>query len=73
MPDQPGFSPELARVILGLQFGATAISRMNELADRNSQGILTEAERAEMGMYLRVGNLLNLLQVKARLSLANGD
>jgi hypothetical protein len=72
MPDQPGFSPELARAIVGLRFGHAAVSRMNELAEKNRQGTLTEGERAEMGKYLQVGNFLNLMQAKARLSLPSG-
>jgi len=42
---------------------------MNDLAERNRQGTLTEAERQEMEKYLRVGNFLNLMQAKARLAL----
>jgi hypothetical protein len=68
IPGQPGFSPEVARAILGLRFGPTAVSRMTELAEKNGQDTLSDAERAEMGMYLRVGNFLNLMQAKARLS-----
>ena len=45
---------------------------MNELAEKNRQGTLTESEAAEMEKYLRVGNFLNLMQAKARLTLATG-
>jgi hypothetical protein len=68
-PDQPNLPPELARAILDLKFHPPAIERMNTLAEKNRQGTLTEAERGEMEKYLRVGNFLNLLQAKARLSL----
>jgi hypothetical protein len=71
MPDQPGMSPELARAILDLRFDASAISRMNELAEKNRLGTLTEAERQVLEKYLRVGSFLNLIQAKARLSLAS--
>ncbi len=71
MSDQPGMSPESARAILDLRFDPRAINRMNELAEKNRQGTLTEAERQEMDKYLRVGNFLNLMQVKARLALAS--
>jgi hypothetical protein len=73
MPDQPGYSSEMARAILGLRFGPSAVSRMSELAEKNSQGTLSEAERGELGKYLRVGNFLNLLQAKARASLASSE
>ena len=73
MPDEPNLSPEAARAILGLGFDQPAVKRMNELADKNGIGTLTHAERHEMETYLRVGNFLNLLQAKARLSLAQSD
>jgi hypothetical protein len=72
MPDRPGMPPELARAILDLRFDAPAVSRMHELAEKNRQAALTAAEQQEMETYLRVGNFLNLLQAKSRLSLASG-
>ena len=71
-PDQPGLSPESARAILDLRFGPPAVDRMNDLAEKSRQGTLSEAERAEMDRYLRVGQFLNLMQAKARRSLAAG-
>ena len=73
MSDQPGMSPESARAILDLRFDASALSRMNELAEKNRQGTLTESERQEMEKYVRVGNFLNLMQAKARLVLHPDD
>jgi hypothetical protein len=70
MPDRPDLSPDAARAIIGLRFGPDAIGRMNELAEKNRQGTLTPAEQADLDKYLRVGNFLNLIQAKARLSLA---
>jgi hypothetical protein len=69
-PGQPGLPPESARAILALRFGPNAVQRMNELAEKNRQGTLTDAERELMEKYLRVGNFLNLLQAKAHRSLA---
>ena len=69
MSDQHSMSPESARAILDLRFDPSALSRMNELAEKNRQGTLTESERQEMDKYLRVGNFLNLMQAKARLFL----
>lgn len=68
-PDQPSLPPESARSILSLSFSQTATDWMNELADKNNKGTITEAERAEMEKYARVGNFLNLMQAKARRSL----
>jgi uncharacterized protein YnzC (UPF0291/DUF896 family) len=68
-PDRPGFAPELARAILELKFNQAALDRMRELAEKNNQGRLTEAESTEMEKYLRVGSFLDLIQAKSRLSL----
>jgi hypothetical protein len=72
MSDQRGMSPESARAILDLRFDPSALGRMNELAEKNRQGTLTESERQEMDKYVRVGNFLNLMQAKARLFLHPG-
>ena len=68
-PDQPGLSPEAAHSILELRFNGEAESRMRELMDKNNKGTITDAERAEMEKYLRVGTFLDLIQAKARVSL----
>ncbi len=72
-PDRPGLPTELARAILDLKFNPAALDRMNELAEKNRQGALTTTERAVLEKYLRVGNFLNLIQAKARLSLGGAD
>src|SRR5215470_14034734 len=68
-PNQPGLPPDFARLILDLKFSPAATERMNELAEKNRLGTLTEAERGDLEKYLRVGSFLNLLQAKARLCL----
>ena len=68
-PDQPGLPPESARAILELKFDQLALERMNDLVEKNRAGALSETERIEMEKYLRVGQFLNLLQAKARVSL----
>lgn len=44
---------------------------MNELAEKNGQGVLSPQEHADLEKYLRVGQFLDLLQAKARVSLMN--
>lgn len=61
--------PDAARAVLRLGFSARQQSRMRELAERNNQGDLTDAEREEMESFRRVGNFLALVQSKARLAL----
>jgi len=61
-----------AQALLGLSFPPDDVERMNALAEKNRHGKATEEELAELEHYSRVGNLINLLQSKARSSLANG-
>ena len=68
-PGRPDLSPESARAILDLKFSERAVERLNELAERNRQGTLTQPEQIELDKYLRVGSFLNLIQAKARKSL----
>jgi hypothetical protein len=70
-PDQPGLPSEVARTILNLRFGPEALQRIEELAEKNRRGTLTPAEWALLERYRRVGNFLNLLQAKARVSLTH--
>jgi hypothetical protein len=68
-PEEGDLPADVARFVLRWKFGARAARRMNTLADRNSKGTITDAERQELERYLRVGSFINLVQAKARLSL----
>ena len=48
-------------------------NRIDELASKNTEGELTEGERAEYEGYVRANNFLAILQAKARKLLADGD
>ncbi len=49
-----------------LRFDDEAMSRMDELAARNRDGLLSPEESAELQTYLRIGNLLSWLNAKTR-------
>jgi uncharacterized protein YnzC (UPF0291/DUF896 family) len=68
-PDQPTLPVASAQSILALRFNKQAIDRMNELAEKNRHNLLSENEQGELEKYQCVGNFLNLMQAKARLSL----
>ena len=68
-PDEPTFSPEGARDILGLGFSEDDKQRMRELSAKARAGTLTAEEDAEAGRYELLGHLLGILQSKARRSL----
>jgi hypothetical protein len=68
-PDQAGISPEFAQAILDLNFTDKANKQIRKLLDKNNKGTIDETERALLDKYLRVGQFLDLMQAKARLSL----
>ncbi|MCC6421680.1 MAG: hypothetical protein IT429_25965 [Gemmataceae bacterium] len=68
-PEQNGLSPDAARSILQLRFSDQDRARMNELAEKNQEGRLSADERKELESYVKVGDVLSLLHLKARRSL----
>jgi hypothetical protein len=68
-PEQNGLSRAAARSILELRFSEADLARMNELARRNNEGQLSPQERKELECYVKVGDVLSLLHLKARKSL----
>ena len=66
---QPGLKPELARFLLNLKFNRKATQHIRRLLRRNNRGTIDAQERLLLERYLRVGQFLDLLQAKARLSL----
>jgi hypothetical protein len=66
-----GLSTEAARTLLQLGFSEWDKSRMNELAQKNQEGLLSAEEREELEGYVKVGDVLSLLHLKARKSLTN--
>lgn len=61
-------SREVARFLLRLDFGEPDHARMQELAEKSNNGTLSDDERLELQNYVRIGNVLALMQSKARLS-----
>jgi hypothetical protein len=62
-------APELARHILALAFSEEDKARMTELATKNQEGAISPEEKEELFNYIKVGDLLALLQSKARKAL----
>ncbi len=60
---------EAAEFLLSIGFPEADRHRMMQLAERSETGILTVEEQAEFDGYLHVGNLLAVMQSKARLAL----
>jgi hypothetical protein len=62
-------SPEAAAYLLSIRFAESDVDRMRQLAERSEAGELTGEEGAEFDSYLHIGNLLAVIQSKARLAL----
>jgi hypothetical protein len=68
-PEGETMRPEHARAILQWRFTERAERRMRQLAERNNEGELSDVEREELEDYVHVGQVLAVLQARARLSL----
>jgi hypothetical protein len=62
---------ELARHVLKLRFLKSDEICVHELANGNREGRLTEADAQELDNYVKVGDLLAILQSKARVFLCD--
>jgi len=65
-------TPELAGELVALRAGPDVQARIDELAEKCNDGLLTADERAEYEDYVRAIHLIGILQRKARKVLANG-
>lgn len=68
-PNRRTLSPQLAEELLSLHFNDQATDRIRELLQKNTTGTITPAEKSTLEKYLRVGEFLDLMQAKARLTL----
>ena|SRR5438445_577034 len=62
----------VARYVVRLGFNDEDKARMHELAARNREGRLTAAEREELDNFIKAGDLLAIVQSKARRALKRG-
>ena len=66
-------TPVSARRLLALKADAKLQARVDYLAGRCNQGLLTPEERAEYGNYVTFGTFVAILKSKARQLLANSQ
>ena len=69
-PMTRNLTPELARALVNLTADEETQTRYDLLADKNTEGQLTAAEREELESLVRVNTLLGLLKTEARAVLA---
>ena len=72
-PDQPTLSVDAAEALLQIGFAPVDRRRMNHLAEKNRAGRLTSRDEQELNSYIRAGQLLGILQSKARQSLRSHE
>jgi hypothetical protein len=68
-PENATMPPEAARSILALDFSQVDRDRINVLSAKARQGTLTSEEDQELENFIRVGDLLAIMQSKARRAL----
>ncbi len=68
-PNGADFTPDVAEALLKLDFDQTDRTRMHELAVKNQEGVLTQAEEEELHTYRRIGYFVDSIRSKARISL----
>jgi len=66
---QDNLSRDAANYLLSIRFDDNDIARMDELSESARNGTLSAAEEAELDSYIHVGNLLAVMQSKARQAL----
>ncbi len=69
-PLSESFTPAMARRIANHRADAATRARMEELADKCTEGQLTARERREYEASVRAVHLISVLQSKARMVLA---
>ena len=68
-PEDRELTVEEARYILSLEFRQADVDRMNELAGKARQGVLSAEDERMLESYRQVGYLLAQMKAKARLAL----
>jgi len=68
-PDRGDLAPAAARYMLNLDFRPSDRRRVTVLSSKANEGTLNPTERLELEEYIRVGEVLAILQSKARRSL----
>ena len=69
-PVSRSLNAEAAKELIKLKADAKTQARVDELARKCNEGDLTPSERLEYDRYVTAGNLVAILQAKARLILS---
>jgi len=66
------FNAEQARALVAYRGDEALRARIEELAQKSTEGELTDAERAEYEGYVQANKFIAILQAKAKKLLSNG-
>jgi hypothetical protein len=64
-------SPSVARAILSWRFSNADKRYVSQLLEKNQEGTVTEAERAELRTYVVLEDMVDTLQAQAELAMKN--
>jgi hypothetical protein len=70
-PNKANLNAEAAHAFLAFRFDAATNRRIQLLLEKNNRGTISAPESLRLEKYLRVGQFLDLLHAKAKLSLKN--
>ena len=62
-------SSQLAGALTDLRLGETAQGRYDELAEKNTEGFLTDAERVELDEFVALNRMVSILKAEAQVAL----
>jgi hypothetical protein len=65
-PVGQSLTPDVARALIGIRADEDTQARIDELADKSTEGTLSSAERSEYEAYVAAIELVSILQAKAR-------
>ncbi len=65
-PVRDCLTPDVAARLAGLRADETVQAKLDAFAERNAEGTITADERAEYESLVSAGNLIAVLQAKAR-------
>jgi len=63
-------TPEVAQKILAVRLDPRVQARLDELAEKANEGLLSEAEREEYAGYIEALDLVAIVKAKARAALS---
>jgi len=66
---EPVMTEEFARYLVGLRADSATQARVDELADKANEGLLSRDERDEYEAYITANDIIAILQAHARRAL----